>query len=72
MRKVTLPMKLILDPEILIVSGTHNAMSAQFIERVGFKAINLGETADSVDVPVFVGGDTGHGDDYRDQDYERI
>jgi 2-methylisocitrate lyase-like PEP mutase family enzyme len=36
MEKTTLLKKLILDQEILIMPGAHNAMAAKIIEQVGF------------------------------------
>jgi methylisocitrate lyase len=88
MKKTTLFKKLILDDEILVMPGAHNALAAKIIERVGFKAVTLGGAATSicllgkpdvslltltematytrnvveaVEIPVFVDGDTGHG-----------
>jgi 2-methylisocitrate lyase-like PEP mutase family enzyme len=79
MKKTGLLKKYILDPEILIMPGAHDALSARIIEKVGFKALFVGgysATAalmgkpdisfltlltDTVDIPVFVDGDTGHG-----------
>jgi carboxyvinyl-carboxyphosphonate phosphorylmutase len=88
MKKTTLFKKLILDEEILVMPGAHNALAAKIIERVGFKAVTLGGAAPSicllgkpdvslltltematytrnvveaVEIPVFVDGDTGHG-----------
>ncbi len=88
MRKTTLLKKLILDKEILVMPGAHDALSARVIEMTGFKAVTLGGYAASaaslakpdvsilslteyvniarnivqaVDLPVFVDGDTGHG-----------
>jgi methylisocitrate lyase len=88
MKKTTLLKKLILDREILIMPGAHDALSAKIIERVGFKAVTLGgaaasicflgkpdvslltltemathirNVAETVDIPVFADGDTGHG-----------
>lgn len=48
MRKTTLLKKMILDPEILIMPGAHDALSAKIIELVGFKAISLGGAACSI------------------------
>lgn len=48
MRKTTLLKKLILDPEILVMPGAHDALSARIIEQVGFKAISLGGAACSI------------------------
>ena len=88
MRKTTLLKNLILDKEILVMPGAHDALSARVIEMVGFKAVTIGGYAASaaslakpdvsilslteyanivrnivqaVDLPVFVDGDTGHG-----------
>ena len=88
MRKTSLLKKLILDKEILVMPGAHDALSAKIIELVGFKAVTLGGYAasaaslakpdvslltlteyvhivrnivEAVDLPVFVDGDTGHG-----------
>lgn len=88
MKKTSLLKKLILDKEILVMPGAHDALSAKIIELVGFKAVTLGGYAASaaslanpdvslltlteyvniarnivqaVDLPVFVDGDTGHG-----------
>jgi 2,3-dimethylmalate lyase len=48
MRKTTLLRKMILDPEILIMPGVHDALSARITERVGFKAVSLGGAACSI------------------------
>ena len=48
MKKTTLLRKLILDPEILVMPGAHDALSARIIEQVGFKAISLGGAACSI------------------------
>lgn len=88
MKKTTLFKKLILDKEILVMPGAHDALSAKIIEQVGFKAVTMGGYAasaaslakpdvslmtlteyvhivrnivDAVDIPLFVDGDTGHG-----------
>jgi len=88
MKKTSLLKKWILDKEILVMPGAHDALSAKIIETVGFKAVTLGGYAASaaslakpdvsllsltenvniarnivqaVDLPVFVDGDTGHG-----------
>ena len=88
MKKTTLFKKLILDEEILVMPGAHDALSAKIIEQVGFKAVTMGGYAASaaslakpdvslltlteyvhivrnivevVDLPLFVDGDTGHG-----------
>ena len=88
MRKTTLFKKLMLDKEILVMPGCHDALSAKIIETVGFKAVTMGGYAASaaslakpdvsilsltenvgivrnivqaVDLPLFVDGDTGHG-----------
>lgn len=88
MKKTTLLKKLILDKEILVMPGAHDALSAKIIEMVGFKAVTMGGYAasaaslakpdvslltlteyvnivrnivEAVDIPLFVDGDTGHG-----------
>lgn len=88
MRKTSLLKKLILDDEILVMPGAHDALSAKIIELVGFKAVTMGGYAASaaslarpdvslltlteyvniarnivqaVNLPLFVDGDTGHG-----------
>lgn len=88
MKKTTLFKKLILDKEILVMPGAHDALSAKIIEQVGFKAVTMGGYAasaaslakpdvslmtlteylhivrnivEAVDIPLFVDGDTGHG-----------
>jgi methylisocitrate lyase len=88
MKKTTLLKKLILDEEILVMPGAHDALSAKIIEQVGFKAVTMGGYAasaaslakpdvslmtlteyvhivrnivEAVDLPLFVDGDTGHG-----------
>jgi carboxyvinyl-carboxyphosphonate phosphorylmutase len=88
MKKTTQLKKLILDEEILVMPGAHDALSAKIIEQVGFKAVTMGGYAASaaslakpdvslltlteyvhivrnivevVDLPLFVDGDTGHG-----------
>jgi len=88
MNKTSLLKKLILDDEILVMPGAHDALSAKIIELVGFKAVTMGGYAASaaslakpdvslltlteyvniarnivqaVDLPLFVDGDTGHG-----------
>ena len=88
MRKTTLLKKLILDKEILVMPGAHDALSAKIIETAGFKAVTMGGYAasaaslakpdvsllslteyvgivrnivEAVDLPLFVDGDTGHG-----------
>ncbi len=48
MRKTTLLKKLILDPEILVMPGAHDALSARIIEQIGFKAVSLGGAAYSI------------------------
>jgi len=42
MRKTSLMKKLILDEDILVMPGAHDALSAKIIELVGFKALILG------------------------------
>jgi carboxyvinyl-carboxyphosphonate phosphorylmutase len=88
MRKTTLFRKLMLDKEIFVIPGCHDALSAKIVELVGFKAVTMGGYAASaaslakpdvslltlteyvniarnivqaVDLPLFVDGDTGHG-----------
>jgi carboxyvinyl-carboxyphosphonate phosphorylmutase len=88
MKKTTLFKKLVLDPEILVLPGAYDALSARIVEQAGFKAVTLGGypasgsllakpdvslltlsemvnqaryIVDAVDIPVFVDGDTGHG-----------
>ncbi len=88
MKKTSLLKKLILDDEILVMPGAHDALSAKIVELVGFKAVTMGGYAASaaslakpdvslltlteyvniarnivqaVDLPLFVDGDTGHG-----------
>jgi carboxyvinyl-carboxyphosphonate phosphorylmutase len=88
MKKTSLLRKLILDEEILVMPGAHDALSAKIIESVGFKAVTMGGYAasaaslakpdvslltlteylhivrnivEAVDLPLFVDGDTGHG-----------
>jgi carboxyvinyl-carboxyphosphonate phosphorylmutase len=88
MKKTTLFKKLMLDEEILVMPGCHDALSAKIIETVGFKAVTMGGYAataaslakpdvsilsltenvgitrnivQAVDLPLFVDGDTGHG-----------
>jgi methylisocitrate lyase len=88
MKKTSLFRKLVLDKEILVMPGVHDALSAKIVEQVGFKAITLGGYAasaaslakpdvslltlteyvqivrnivETVDIPLFVDGDTGHG-----------
>jgi carboxyvinyl-carboxyphosphonate phosphorylmutase len=47
MKKTSLLKKLILDEEILVMPGAHDALSAKIIERVGFKAVTMGGYAAS-------------------------
>lgn len=88
MKKTTLLKKLILDKEILVMPGAHDALSAKVIEIAGFNAVTLGGYAasaaslakpdvslltfmeyvdivrhitEAVGIPLFVDGDTGHG-----------
>jgi methylisocitrate lyase len=88
MKKTTLFKKLMLDEEIFVIPGCHDALSAKIVEVVGFKAVTMGGYAASaaslakpdvslltlteyvsiarnivqaVDLPLFVDGDTGHG-----------
>jgi hypothetical protein len=48
MRKTTWLKKLILDPEILVMPGAHDALSARIIEQIGFKAVSLGGAGYSI------------------------
>jgi methylisocitrate lyase len=88
MKKTSLFKRYILDPEILIMPGAHDALSARIIEKAGFKALAVGgypataalmgkpdisfltlpemvdhlaRLTDTVDIPILVDGDTGHG-----------
>ncbi|MBN2031973.1 MAG: oxaloacetate decarboxylase [Deltaproteobacteria bacterium] len=88
MNKTSILKKLILDDDILVMPGAHDALSSKIIEIVGFKAVTMGGYAASgaslakpdvslltlteyvniarnivqaVDLPLFVDGDTGHG-----------
>jgi carboxyvinyl-carboxyphosphonate phosphorylmutase len=88
MKKTTQFKQLITAPEILILPGAHDALSAKIVERAGFKAVTMGgypasaallgkpdvnlltmtemvnharNMAEAVDIPLFVDGDTGHG-----------
>jgi 2,3-dimethylmalate lyase len=48
MRRTTLLRQMLLDPEILIMPGAHDALSARIVEQVGFKAISLGGAGCSI------------------------
>lgn len=88
MQKTTLFKQLIAAPEILILPGAHDALSAKIVQGAGFKAVTMGgypasaallgkpdvnlltltemvnharNIAEAVDIPLFVDGDTGHG-----------
>jgi carboxyvinyl-carboxyphosphonate phosphorylmutase len=88
MKKTALLRKHILDPEILVMPGAHDALSARIIEKAGFKALAIGgypataalmgkpdisfltlpemvehlaRLTDTVDIPILVDGNTGHG-----------
>ncbi len=88
MKKTSLLKNYILDPEILVMPGAHDALSARIIEKAGFKALAIGgypataalmgkpdisfltlpemvdhlaRLTDTVDIPILVDGDTGHG-----------
>jgi carboxyvinyl-carboxyphosphonate phosphorylmutase len=88
MKKTALLRKHILDPEILVMPGAHDALSARIIEKAGFKALaiggypataalmgkpdisfltlpemveHLGRLTDTVDIPILVDANTGHG-----------
>ena len=47
-RKTKLLKDLILAPEILVMPGAHDALSARIIESVGFKAVSLGGAGASI------------------------
>jgi carboxyvinyl-carboxyphosphonate phosphorylmutase len=88
MKKSTFFKKLIMAPEILVLPGAYDALSAKIIQQAGFQAVTMGgypasatllgkpdvnllsvtemvdharRIADAVDIPLFVDGDTGHG-----------
>ncbi len=88
MKKTALFKKYILAPEILVMPGAHDALSARIIEKAGFKALAVGgypataalmgkpdisfltlpemvdhlaRLTDTVNIPILVDGDTGHG-----------
>jgi methylisocitrate lyase len=88
MQKTTYFKQLIAAPEILILPGAHDALSAKIVQGAGFKAVTMGgypasaallgkpdvnlltltemvnharNIAEAVDIPLFVDGDTGHG-----------
>jgi len=88
MKKTALLKQYILGPEILVMPGAHDALSARIIEKAGFKALFIGgypataalmgkpdisfltlpemvghlaRLTDTVDIPILVDGDTGHG-----------
>jgi 2,3-dimethylmalate lyase len=48
MKKTTLLRMLILEPEILVMPGAHDALSAKITEQAGFRAISLGGAAFSI------------------------
>lgn len=48
MRKTTLLKKMIMDSDILVMPGAHDALSAKIIEQAGFKAVSLGGAACSI------------------------
>ncbi len=48
MRKTTLLKQMILEPEICVMPGAHDALSAKIIEQVGFRAVSLGGAACSI------------------------
>jgi 2,3-dimethylmalate lyase len=48
MKNTTLLKNMLLDPEILVMPGAHDALSARIIEQVGFKAISLGGAGCSI------------------------
>ena len=47
MRKTTLFRKLMLDPELLVIPGCHDALSAKIVEQAGFPAVTMGGYAAS-------------------------
>jgi methylisocitrate lyase len=47
-KKTKILKDLILAPEILVMPGAHDALSARIIENVGFKALSLGGAAASI------------------------
>jgi methylisocitrate lyase len=47
MKKTTLFRKLVLDQEIFVIPGCHDALSAKIVELVGFKAVTMGGYAAS-------------------------
>src|SRR5512135_2019757 len=47
MKKTTLFKKLVLDPEILILPGAYDGLSAKIIEQAGFRAVTFGGYATS-------------------------
>lgn len=88
MKKTTLLKNMMLEEEILVMPGCHDALSARIVEMSGFKAVTIGGYAataaslakpdvslltlteythivrnivQAVDLPLFVDGDTGHG-----------
>jgi carboxyvinyl-carboxyphosphonate phosphorylmutase len=88
MKKTSLLKKYILEDEILVMPGAHDALTAKIVEQAGFKALTMGgysasasllgkpdlsfltltemvdcihRIVDTIDIPVFTDGDTGHG-----------
>lgn len=88
MKKSTLLKQLIHAPEILVLPGAYDALSAKIVQQAGFQAVTMGgypasaallgkpdvnlltltemvdharRIAEAVDIPLFVDGDTGHG-----------
>jgi carboxyvinyl-carboxyphosphonate phosphorylmutase len=88
MKKTCLLKKYILEDEILVMPGAHDALTAKIVEQAGFKALTMGgysasasllgkpdlsfltltemvdcihRIVDTIDIPVFTDGDTGHG-----------
>jgi 2,3-dimethylmalate lyase len=88
MKKTTFFKQLIMTPEILVLPGAYDALSAKIIQQAGFQAVTMGgypasatllgkpdvnllsvtemvdharRIAEAVDIPLFVDGDTGHG-----------
>jgi carboxyvinyl-carboxyphosphonate phosphorylmutase len=88
MKKTCLLKKYILEDDILVMPGAHDALTAKIVEQAGFKALTMGgysasasllgkpdlsfltltemvdcihRIVDTIDIPVFTDGDTGHG-----------
>lgn len=88
MKKTTHFKQMIAAPEILVLPGAYDSLSAKIIQQAGFQAVTMGgypasatllgkpdvnllsltemvdharRIAEAVDIPLFVDGDTGHG-----------